>query len=126
MSGLGIFFSPFASIVLQSINYRALGMNDEVRKGIYWFISLFIADIIWMMLPLHLPSEDKLAAGMAFGLGLYFIWFLSAGRFYRKNIKEDVLAAAPIRSFISALGISFFVLISVVIAQTLLLMTIGA
>jgi len=109
VNGLGPLFSPFASIVLQAINYRRAGFKRDMRACWLWFVGLCIAGVIWSQVPLPGSRDARLIYNFLFTFATWAVWLVAYGRKHRRKLGQ--LPGEPIeyRSALSAFGLAFVI-----------------
>lgn len=117
VNGLGLVFSPFASIGLQAVNYRRAGLDREVRVCWAWFGVLFVAGLVWSQIPMHLSRDDRLVAGVLYTFATWVVWFIAYGRRHRTKVGQLPGASVEYRSPLTAIGLAIAVWLGVAVVQ---------
>jgi hypothetical protein len=104
VNGLGILFSPFASIALQAVNYRRAGLGRDVRVCWCWFAALFVAQVIWSQIPLPVAGTDRIIFDFLYTFATWVVWFVAFGRTHRRKLGQLPGATVDYRSALSALA----------------------
>lgn len=109
VNGLGILFSPFASIALQAINYRRAGLRRDVHVSWCWFAALFVAQMVWSQIPLRVAGTDRLIFDFFYTFASWGVWFVAFGRTHRRKLGQLPGVTVDYRSALSALAWAFVV-----------------
>lgn len=106
----GVILSPFASPILQLLNYRTAGGTRDVINSGLWVLGMLIWVIAFSFIPLGVSPNAQMAWAQLQALVLVVAWFFLYGRWFPARIKAESSEAAVDRSPISAICISLGVM----------------
>ena len=106
----GVILSPFASPILQLLNYRTAGGNRDVINSGLWVLGMLIWVIAFTFIPLGVSQNAQMALAQLQALVLVVAWFFLYGRWFPARIKAGPDESAVYRSPVSAVLISLGVM----------------